>query len=71
MNAVVFAGTDDKTLYQPPADPVLVEVPAFEFAMIDGSGDPATSPDYQAAIGALYAISYPVVIALKRTGGRS
>lgn len=68
MNAVVLVGTDDKTLYQPPADPVLVEVPPFEFVMIDGSGDPNTSPDYQAAIGALYAVSYPVVIALKRTG---
>jgi hypothetical protein len=47
---------------------VLVEVPSFEFAMIDGSGDPNTSPDYQSAVAALYAVSYPVVITLKRAG---
>lgn len=62
------APADEKTLYQPPAEPVLVEVPAFDFAMIDGRGDPNTSPDYEAALGALYAISYPVVIALKKQG---
>lgn len=68
MNPVIVARTDDRTLYQPPADPVLVEVPSFEFVMIDGSGDPGTSPDYQAAVAALYAVSYPVVITLKRAG---
>lgn len=60
--------TDDKELYRPPVDPVLVQVPPFEFVMIDGSGDPRTSPGYQAAVAALYAVSYPVVITLKRAG---
>jgi hypothetical protein len=59
---------NDRTLYQPPVDPVLIEVPSFEFVMIDGSGDPGTSPDYQAAVAALHAVSYPVVITLKRAG---
>jgi hypothetical protein len=69
MKPASLVRTDDKTLYRPPADPVLVEVPSFEFVMIDGSGDPGTSPDYQAAVGALYAVSYPVVITLKRARG--
>lgn len=68
MKPASRARTDDKTLYQPPGDPVLVEIPSFEFVMIDGSGDPRTSPDYQAAVTALYAVSYPVVITVKRAG---
>ena len=68
MKPASLVRTDDKALYQPPVDPVLIEVPSFEFVMIDGSGDPRTSPDYQAAVAALYAVSYPVVIALKKAG---
>lgn len=68
MKPLSLDRTDDKALYQPPVDPVLVQVPPFEFVMIDGSGDPRTSPDYQAAVAALYAVSYPVVITLKRAG---
>ena len=58
----------DETLYRPPTDPVLVEVPAFDFLMIDGRGDPNTSQEYAAAIQALYSASYPVVMTLKRAG---
>ena len=68
MKPVIPVRADDRTLYQPPVDPVLIEVPSFEFVMIDGSGDPVASPDYQAAIAALYAVSYPVVMTLKRAG---
>jgi hypothetical protein len=68
MKAISVAGADDKALYRPPTDPVLVDVPAFEFVMVDGIGDPETAPGYQAAVAALYAISYPVVITLKRQG---
>ena len=59
---------DDKVLYKPATDPVLIDVPAFDFVMVDGTGDPATSSAFQAAIQAVYAFSYPVVIALKRAG---
>jgi len=68
MNTVIPVCADDGTLYQAPAEPVLVRVPPFTFVMIDGIGDPTTSPGYQAAIGAVYAVSYPVVITLKRAG---
>jgi hypothetical protein len=59
---------DDRALYRPSEDPVLVEVPGFDFAMVDGAGDPDTSPDFQQALAALYAYSYPVVIAMRRAG---
>ena len=68
MKTVISLCTDDRMLYQPPAEPVLVRVPPFTFVMIDGIGDPGTSAGYRAAIAAVYAVSYPVVIALKRAG---
>ena len=71
MKTVIPLCTDDRMLYQPPAEPVLVRVPPFTFVMIDGIGDPGTSAGYPAAIAAVYAVSYPVVIALKRAAGRS
>lgn len=68
MISVIPLRADDRTLYQPPAVPVLVRVPPFAFVMVDGIGDPAMSQDYRAAIAAVYAVSYPVVMALKRAG---
>ena len=68
MITVIPLCTHDRTLYRPPAVPVLVRVPPFIFVMVDGIGDPAMSPDYRAAIAAVYAVSYPVVMALKRAG---
>jgi len=41
-----------KSLYQPSAKAVaLVEVPAMNYLMIDGAGDPNTSKTYAEAIG--------------------
>ena len=53
--------------YQASTEPGIVEVPSYDFAMISGVGDPSTSPDYEAAVAALYAYSYPLVIALNKT----
>jgi hypothetical protein len=52
-----------KHLYAPSAKKVeVVEVPEFQFAMIDGriepGAEPATSTDFRAALEALYGISY-------------
>jgi hypothetical protein len=55
-----------KPLYAPPLTPVLVEVPELSFLMVDGRGDPNTSPEYREAVAALYAVSYAVKFALKR-----
>ncbi len=43
-----------------------VEVPAFSYLMIDGQGDPNTSPAYAEVVAALFTVSYAVKFALKR-----
>ncbi len=59
-----------KTLYAPsPKEPVIVEVPSFNYLMLDGAGDPNTSPEYSAAVEALYQFSYTLKFAIKKSGG--
>ncbi len=60
---------DCKALYFPPARPVMVEVPPMNFLMIDGHGDPNNNPDYQAAIEALFSLSYTLKFAIKKAVG--
>ncbi len=56
-----------KNLYDAPTkEVVLVEVPALNYAMIDGSGDPNQAQEYQDAIEALYAISYSLKFTIKK-----
>jgi hypothetical protein len=57
-----------KELYQPSAKEFqVVEVPAMQFLMIDGQGDPNTAQDYQDAIEALYAVAYKLKFMSKKT----
>ena len=56
-------------LYRARPAPELVEVPPASFLMIDGHGDPNVSESYQAAVQALYAVSYAIKFALQRAGG--
>ena len=59
-----------KHLYQPSAKAVVeVDVPAMQFLMIDGQGDPNTTPDYTQAVEALFSVSYAVKFAVKKAGG--
>ncbi|CAH0137173.1 GyrI-like domain-containing protein [Microbacterium sp. Bi121] len=44
----------------------LVDVPAMSYLMIDGHGDPNTSPEFTTAIEALYPIAYGLKFASKR-----
>lgn len=56
-----------KHLYQPSArDVVQVDVPAFRFLMIDGAGDPNTSPYYARAVEALFSVSYTAKFMIKK-----
>jgi hypothetical protein len=56
-----------KNLYKPSAKQVAtVEVPAFNFLMVDGAGDPNTSQDYMDAIEALFAVSYALKFMVKK-----
>lgn len=48
-----------KDLYLPGRAPAIVEVPAMRFVMVDGRGAPG-GPDYQAAMQALYALSFTI-----------
>jgi hypothetical protein len=60
---------DFKELYSPPSkEAVLLEVPPLNYLMIDGTGNPNTSPQYQEAIEALYTLSYTLKFMLKKSG---
>lgn len=43
----------------------LVQLPALPFLMVEGAGDPNTSPAFQEAINALYALAYTGKFTLK------
>lgn len=56
-----------KHLYDCPAGgPVIVEVPAMNFIMVDGAGDPNNSPEFSEAVEALYGLSYTLKFKLKK-----
>jgi hypothetical protein len=61
--------SDISQLYRASATPRIVDVPEMSFLMIDGHGDPNTSPEYRDAIQALYTLSYSLKFAIKRSGG--
>lgn len=44
----------------------LIDVPPMNFLMIDGRGNPNTSPEYQEAVQALYTLAFTLKFALKR-----
>lgn len=59
------------SLYQPSARQVVrVDVPAFNYLMIDGVGDPNTSTGYAAAVEALFSVSYTAKFMLKKGQGQ-
>jgi hypothetical protein len=59
-----------KAYYQPPARPAIIQVPCFQFIMIDGAiekgKEPGNSPGFQEATPALYGISYTLKFMLKK-----
>lgn len=57
---------DLKHLCQPSAREVVqVDVPSFQFLMIDGRGDPNSSREYAEAVDALFSVSYTVKFMVK------
>jgi hypothetical protein len=48
----------------------LVDVPDLQYLMIDGHGDPNTSPAFSGAVEALYPVAYALKFAGKRELGR-
>jgi hypothetical protein len=59
-----------KHLYQPTnKEFTVVEVPLMNFFMVDGRGDPNTSEEFQAAVQALYGMSYNIKFTSKKQLG--
>jgi hypothetical protein len=59
-----------KNLYGPSAKEVmLVEIPAMNFIMGEGRGDPNTSPDFREILEALYSLSYALKFMVKKEQG--
>ena len=57
------------TLYFPPRGRITgLQVPAMNFATVDGQGDPNTSPAFREALEVLYGVSYTAKFTLKRAG---
>jgi hypothetical protein len=57
-----------KNFYQPKASVVsIVEIPAFNYLMIDGQGDPNHSIDYKQAVEALFSLSYTLKFMIKKS----
>jgi hypothetical protein len=48
----------------------LVDVPAMQFVMVDGAGNPNTAPAYKTAIEWLYSTSYALKFAAKASLGK-
>lgn len=58
---------DHKTLYRPAAGKIVeVDVPAFNFLMVDGDGGP-DSRDYAQAVEALFTVSYTAKFKIKNS----
>lgn len=56
-----------KHLYRPSAKQVVqVDVPKFNYLMIDGMGDPGIAPEYAEAVEALFSVSYTTKFMLKK-----
>lgn len=55
---------EQRALYVAHREPELVDVPEFNFLMIDGHGNPETA--MEAAVGPLYKAAYTLKFALKR-----
>jgi hypothetical protein len=44
----------------------IVQLPALNYLMVDGHGDPNTTPEYQQAVEALYALAYAIKFKVKK-----
>ena len=55
-----------KSLYNASSQPVMVNVPAMNYLMIDGKGDPNTSVESKEAIETLYPVAYAIKFKFKK-----
>ena len=58
-----------RDLYRPPKNKfTIVDVPTFQYLMIDGKGDPNVSEGYQLAVSAIYSCAYAIKFKSKSQG---
>lgn len=56
-----------KSLYNPSAKEVaIVDVPAMQFLMVDGTGNPNTAQEYKDAVEALYGVAFTLKFLIKK-----
>lgn len=55
-----------KEEYNPPRTPQWITIPSANFLMIDGKGNPNTSPVYPLVVEALYGLSYTLKFQIKK-----
>jgi len=56
-----------KELYSPSSTEIsIIDVPEFRYLMVDGKGDPNTSPEYSDAVEALFSLSYAAKFSIKK-----
>ena len=61
---------DLKEFYNPKTQEVsMITVPAMNFLMVDGKGDPNTSKEFVHAIQALYPVAYTIKYMIKKSTG--
>ena len=56
---------DFKDLYFPKKEPMIINVPKMIYFMVDGKGDPNTSPEYANAMAILYGLSFTIKMSPK------
>jgi hypothetical protein len=68
MSAAVAATTVKELYAASSKEPSIVDVPALQFLMVDGTGNPNQPGPFQDAIQALYSLSYGAKFMLKKAG---
>ena len=58
----------DKKIYVPSTEAQLVEVPAMQYLMYDGRGQPEDNPEFRRAFQALYGVAYTIKFMGKKGG---
>jgi hypothetical protein len=55
-----------KTFYNPPKQPTIIDMPSFNYLMIDGQGNPNNSDEFADKTQLLYALSYAIRFRVKK-----
>ena len=65
METIDFKKEYRKLYSAPQGTPTIGDVPPLQYLMVDGSGDPNTSPRFREAMSGLYPVAYTLRFAIK------